>query len=587
MDAGHRHQHASEDDRTNRFLSPLGDGHMSVRERAASQPPRASGSPATPTPVPSPYTPRTPSGLNPHPVMPQSVPTRSTSFSGGGYGGGGNAPTVQRGFASTYEDDEFDGYDGYDEGRGRPAGALDITRSRSQSLVPTRPGPIGSPFRTSIWEAQGSTASSYADPGPARYASELRPPAASRYGGGGLNASSFARSPPQGDVSNISPFVRDVSSILLDDGSAFRELWAMPDGGASGTTSRRHSVSVVQPRRELGFGAPELDAGAPGGYGRWAGAGGFDDDELAADLGMLALNDGPGAYGHQRQRSTDPAHGRSPTAGSYGLTLSGGGGGFPGALGSPGGGGRYARPYARRGSDAGPPPPPVALADVGKGVPLSAVPASWPLYIVEFKAGRTDLYYCTHPALELRVGDLVLVEADRGKDLGRVANDSISHREVEAFQQQQLARAGWGADGAAPAPPQPQGKEINPKMIYGKASANDAQYVLVSLGCSAVFSPHHRVLMSKRQEEEKALQLCQAKVRQKKLPMEVVDAEYQWSVLVPLVFLLGCSLPVRDRRKLTFYFVAEKRIDFRELVRELFRSVIAPFDSSYRVLIQL
>lgn len=28
---------------------------------------------------------------------------------------------------------------------------------------------------------------------------------------------------------------------------------------------------------------------------------------------------------------------------------------------------------------------------------------------------------------------------------------------------------------------------------------------------------------------------------------------------------------LRDRRKLTFYFVAEKRIDFRELVRELFR----------------
>jgi cell fate regulator YaaT (PSP1 superfamily) len=60
--------------------------------------------------------------------------------------------------------------------------------------------------------------------------------------------------------------------------------------------------------------------------------------------------------------------------------------------------------------------------------------------------------------------------------------------------------------------------------------------------------------MSKLADEEKALQLCQNKVRQKKLPMEVVDAEYQW-----------------DRRKLTFYFVAEKRIDFRELVRELFR----------------
>lgn len=27
----------------------------------------------------------------------------------------------------------------------------------------------------------------------------------------------------------------------------------------------------------------------------------------------------------------------------------------------------------------------------------------------------------------------------------------------------------------------------------------------------------------------------------------------------------------RDRRKLTFYFIAERRIDFRELVRELFK----------------
>lgn len=27
----------------------------------------------------------------------------------------------------------------------------------------------------------------------------------------------------------------------------------------------------------------------------------------------------------------------------------------------------------------------------------------------------------------------------------------------------------------------------------------------------------------------------------------------------------------RDRRKLTFYFTAERRVDFRELVRELFK----------------
>jgi cell fate regulator YaaT (PSP1 superfamily) len=77
--------------------------------------------------------------------------------------------------------------------------------------------------------------------------------------------------------------------------------------------------------------------------------------------------------------------------------------------------------------------------------------------------------------------------------------------------------------------------------------------------------------MSKTQEEEKALALCQAKVRQKKLPMEVIDAEYQWCALRSRN-LNTALMPHRDRRKLTFYFIAEKRIDFRELVRELFRS---------------
>ncbi|KAI6037904.1 hypothetical protein EDC04DRAFT_2699731 [Pisolithus marmoratus] len=41
--------------------------------------------------------------------------------------------------------------------------------------------------------------------------------------------------------------------------------------------------------------------------------------------------------------------------------------------------------------------------------------------------------------------------------------------------------------------------------------------------------------------------------------MEVIDAKY------------------RDRRKLIFYFTAEKRIDFRELVRELFSYATVAF----------
>jgi cell fate regulator YaaT (PSP1 superfamily) len=92
--------------------------------------------------------------------------------------------------------------------------------------------------------------------------------------------------------------------------------------------------------------------------------------------------------------------------------------------------------------------------------------------------------------------------------------------------------------------------------------------------------------LAKIQDEVKALQLCQTKVRQKKLPMEVIDAEYQWWVQrftlmphtdIPSFFFLFSFRLFRDRRKLTFYFVAEKRIDFRELVRELFRCVPTPF----------
>jgi cell fate regulator YaaT (PSP1 superfamily) len=47
------------------------------------------------------------------------------------------------------------------------------------------------------------------------------------------------------------------------------------------------------------------------------------------------------------------------------------------------------------------------------------------------------------------------------------------------------------------------------------------------------------MLVTKTEDEQKALQLCQTKVRAKKLPMEVIDAEYQW--FVPPVFLFSSS----------------------------------------------
>ncbi len=53
-------------------------------------------------------------------------------------------------------------------------------------------------------------------------------------------------------------------------------------------------------------------------------------------------------------------------------------------------------------------------------------------------------------------------------------------------------------------------------------------------------------------EEEKALQLCKRKVAERHLPMKLVDAEYTF-----------------DKRRVIFYFTADDRVDFRELVRDL------------------
>ena len=172
-----------------------------------------------------------------------------------------------------------------------------------------------------------------------------------------------------------------------------------------------------------------------------------------------------------------------------------------------------------------------------KGVPLHDLPASYPLYIVEFKAGRTDLFYATDLTLDIHVGDLVLVEADRGRDLGKVVNDTVTKAEVDKFQRErQSSYVGHSetsvskekqSTSAGDAGPK---KEINPKLIHGKAGTQDAQYSLNSpfFHASQELIRHCRLLVAKTQDEVKALRICQAKVRQKRLPLEVIDAEYQW-----------------------------------------------------------
>ena len=509
-----------------------------------------------------------------------------------------------RTFPSTFEDDETETLVDYHDqledrflsSRGR-AYTHDPSRSRSQSLATTRPGAIGSGFaRPSLTPNWPMDTFSNPLSVPGNRYNELQAPGTGRYGSYGVarspqniyNSSSSTTIAANGyrptDISNVSPFVRDVGQILLDDSSAFREIWAGMNhhkdehGGGSGTTSRRHSVSVVQGRRPtvIGFNAPgsDLDEPSSATFGQSYGGSGLllTDDDLASDLGSLNLGGGGNEHlnglsrGTASQPSSLPIHApisRTPATDRIAyqqLNMN-----LPSnaalrhTIGSPvdnnvlppgssplrahvereaddhfGEGlsptqTRYStalhQPLARK-SDAGLPqslaraqlnqqagaistPSPISPTstrnfppssttpvqqrpaptemnsgagasaithDLGRGVPLHAVPSHWHLYIVEFKAGRTDLFYSAEMTNEIRVGDLVIVEADRGKDLGKVVNDTITLREVEAFQKAQASKIGGGEESGSPGGSSGgTKKDIHPKKIFGKARNQDIQ----------------------------------------------------------------------------------------------------------------
>lgn len=158
-------------------------------------------------------------------------------------------------------------------------------------------------------------------------------------------------------------------------------------------------------------------------------------------------------------------------------------------------------------------------------------------YRIRFKKPRTEVFVCDD-GLEFLIGDMVMVEADRGEDLGEVI-DMQSEDDVNAW----LARSSLAKVGRRNGRPGPTGgmqaslaRQKFKKKILRLANQEDVDQ-----------------LPRKDADEATALTLCKAKVKQAKLPIELAGAEYQF-----------------DRRRLTFYFRAETRIDFRALVRDLF-----------------
>lgn len=179
------------------------------------------------------------------------------------------------------------------------------------------------------------------------------------------------------------------------------------------------------------------------------------------------------------------------------------------------------------------------------------------LYLVQFKGGRVDVFQIPENSnFDAHYGDLVIVDADRGRDLGKVIKEGLTPEAAgwikwKQFSDQQAALQQTPSEPSSPSDSADKaGNEeesskispesitiVSPKPILRYAQYNEIQQLLV-----------------KEVDEEKAVKMCSSKVFEKGLNMRVVDAEYQW-----------------DRRKLTFFYSAGQRIDFRELVRDLFR----------------
>ena len=127
---------------------------------------------------------------------------------------------------------------------------------------------------------------------------------------------------------------------------------------------------------------------------------------------------------------------------------------------------------------------------------------------VKFKEGG-NMYYFAPNGLKLSLGENAIVETARGLEYGAVvlANKELDDSEI-----------------------------VSPlKNVVRRATKADDE-----------------VYAKNKEKEKEALRICEKKVAEHGLEMQLVDVEYTF-----------------DRGKILFYFTADGRVDFRELVKDL------------------
>ena len=166
------------------------------------------------------------------------------------------------------------------------------------------------------------------------------------------------------------------------------------------------------------------------------------------------------------------------------------------------------------------------------------------LYIVTFKAQRADVFYVQEgTGLQVKKGELVIVEADRGADLGTVASDSVLFTEAKELRDRYMQEHyNWlmvfsrhGQNGTV-AGPNPNGQQNPSHSTSGGANGSPGQVGPQDLPNSdlkpkmikRLAQPHEiQTLRDKEGNEAKAKRVCQQKVVEHRLNMEILEAEFQ------------------------------------------------------------
>lgn len=172
--------------------------------------------------------------------------------------------------------------------------------------------------------------------------------------------------------------------------------------------------------------------------------------------------------------------------------------------------------------------------------------------VVVFKLQRAAIYYRPEEMTftsEIKSGDMIVVQADRGEDIGCVWNVTSNVLEAE-----EIAR------------------QLNldhlrnllsfVKLFTTAANRLSRTYVQPSHGQDLVFKsiirkagqPEAKRLVEKEHDETKAKRIAEQKARERSLPMEILDAEFQ-----------------ADHGKLTIYYISEQYIVFKEFVDDMYK----------------